>query len=360
VIVSFFAGRADTGRVLRRLFPVAGTIALALGLAAPAVAQDDFQSPDDDGSPAPHVTVGIGENRGSFLGDPLFDQLGVSNVRLIVPYDVVRAGGRRLRDTDAWVQAARDRGLDVLVSFGFSGRRGRHWRWHLPSSAEYRARVSEFMSRYPWIHEYTTWNEANHKRVQPTGTRPVQTAVLYRTLRRLCFPPDCTAVAVDVLLTGSRRTWRWIKTFKRHAGRGPHIWGVHNYPDVNRGSSTQTSRFLRTVKGDVWFTETGGIVHFGKSWKPNERRAARAVRQVFRLAELSERVKRIYIYNWRGTRSNRRWDSGLLSPAGRVRAGYLALVDELSFDRFNPKPLPEDPAPVPEEILPTPESPPGP
>jgi hypothetical protein len=306
------------------------------------------------------VAVGIGENRGSFLGDPLFDQLGIRNVRLIVPYDVVRTGGRRLRDTDGWLRAARDRGLDVLVSFGFSQRRRK--RWHLPSTAEYRARVREFMVRYPSIHEYSTWNEANHKRVQPTGLHPIHTAALYRTLRALCVPPYCTPVAVDVLLTGSRRTWRWINKFKRRAGPGPHIWGVHNYPDANRTSTKETRRFLRTVKGDVWFTETGGIVRFGKTWKPNERRAARAVRQVFRLAELSTRVKRVYLYSWRGTRSNRRWDSGLISPAGRIRAAYHALLDELTYDLFNPKLPPDEAPPLPGEWapLPAPESPPQP
>jgi hypothetical protein len=337
--------------VLRRS-PVAGVIALVLALAAPAAAQDDFQPPNDAVPPEPHVTVGIGENRGSFLGDPLFAQLGVRNVRLIVPYDVVRTGGRRLRDTDDWLRTAHDQGLDVLVSFGFSQRRRK--RWHLPSTAEYRARVREFMVRYPFIHEYSTWNEANHKRVQPTGLHPVRTAALYRTLRRLCVTPYCTAVAVDVLLTGSRRTWRWIKSFKRRAGRGPHIWGVHNYPDANRMSTKETRRFLRTVKGDVWFTETGGIVRFGRTWKPNERRAARAVRQVFRLAELSPRVKRIYLYSWRGIKSNRRWDSGLISPAGRIRASYHALLDELTYDIFNPRLPANETPPVPGEWIPLP------
>jgi polysaccharide biosynthesis protein PslG len=355
VLAFLFRGRTDTGGVLRRLIPIAGVISLALALAAPAVAQDDFPVP-----PSPHVAVGIGENRGTFLGDPRFDQLGVRNVRLIVPYDVVRAGGRRLRDTDDWLQAARDRGLDVLVSFGFSGRRGK--RWHLPSTTEYRARVREFMLRYPSVHEYSTWNEANHKRVQPTGLHPVRTAALYRTLRKLCLPPDCTPVAIDVLLTGSRRTWRWIKAFKRRAGAGRHIWGVHNYPDANHMRTRETRRFLRTVKGDLWFTETGGIVHFGRTWKTNERRAARAVRQVFRLAELSPRVKRLYLYSWRGTRSNRRWDSGLISPAGRLRPAYRSLLDELTFDRFNPKPPSAEisPAPGAWAPLPGPESQPPP
>jgi hypothetical protein len=206
------------------------------------------------------------------------------------------------------------------------------------------------MVRFPWIHEYTTWNEANHKRVQPTGIHPVRTAILYRTLRRLCRAPDCRTVAVDILLTGSRRTWRWIKAFKRRAGRGPHIWGAHNYPDANRMSTRQTRRLLRTVPGEIWFTETGGIVHFGR-WKRNERRAARAVRQVFRLAELSPRVKRIYLYSWRD--ANKRWDSALFTRGGRARPAYGALLKELALDRFNPR-LPAEPPPVDFTPLPDP------
>jgi hypothetical protein len=337
---------AGLARLFRRAGPpLAALMLLALALAGPAAAQDE-----DLPAPLPHVDVGIGENRGSFLGDPLFDQLGIHNVRLIVPYDVVRVGGRRLRDTDAWLQAAQAHGLDVLVSFGFSSRR--RLRWHLPTAREYRIHVRAFMRRYPWIHEYSTWNEANHKRVQPSGVYPRRTAVLYRTLRRMCVAPACTTVAVDILLTGSPRTWRWIRSFRRRAGRGPHIWGLHNYPDANRLTTARTRAFLRRVGGEVWFTETGGIVHFGR-FRRNEARAARAVRQVFRLAELSTRIKRVYIYSWRGVASNRRWDSGLLSPTGRIRAGYRALAKGLLFDRFNPR-LPVTPPPEQSPPLPDP------
>jgi hypothetical protein len=336
--------------VHRRRLPLAGAIALVLALAAPALAHDSPPTGDEPVAPVDHVDVGIGDNRGAFFNDENFAAMGFRNVRLTVPYDLVRARGWRLHYADAWLQAAKDRGLDVLISFGFSNRRG--LRWHLPSIREYRKRVREFMDRYPWVHEYTTWNEANHKRVQPTGKHPIRTAMLYRTLRTLCREPGCTTVAADILLTGSRRTWRWIKAFKRRA-HTPKVWGVHNYPDANRMSSRQTRRFLRTVSGEVWFTETGGIVRFGRTWKPNERRAARALHHVFRLAELSPRVKRIYLYSWRGTRTNRRWDSGLISPAGRLRAGFHAVVDELTLDRFNPKtpalqPPPANAPPVPE------------
>jgi hypothetical protein len=340
-VLALLAGLAG---MMRRAGPaIAATLLLLLVLAAPAGAQDAQPHPAGEPmAPTQHVEVGIGDNRGAFFGDPRFDALGIRNVRLIVPYDLVLVGGVQLAYIDNWVRLARERGLNVLVSFGFSSRR--RLRWHLPSVREYSARVREFMTRYPSIHEYTTWNEANHKRVQPTGLHPERTALLYRALRRLCKLPDCTALAADILLTGSPRTWRWIRSFKRRAGRGPHIWGIHNYPDANRISSARTRRFLRTVRGEVWFTETGGIVHFGR-FKRNERRAARAVHQVFGLAALSPRVKRIYLYSWRAVATNRRWDSGLLSATGQLRPAYKVLTDALALDRFNPR---RDPPPAAE------------
>jgi hypothetical protein len=304
--------------------------------------------------PPPHVDVGIGENTPSLFEDPRFTVTGIHHVRLTVPYDIVKVGGMQLNAADAWLRSARDHSLETLVTFSFSLRRGHRWRWHLPSVREYRARLREFRAKFPWVREYSTWNEANHKRVQPSGKHPVRTAALYRELRRQCDDGSCRALAADVLLTNSRRTWRWIRTFRRHAGPGPHTWGIHNYPDANRHTRRFTRRFLRTVQGEVWFTETGGIVHFGRRWSRNERRAARAIRWVFRLARLSPRITRVYLYNWRANRRNRRWDSGLISPAGRARGGYLSLIKALGDERFSPLPRtpPSLTVPAPPEAQP--------
>ena len=38
------------------------------------------------------------------------------------------------------------------------------------------------------------------------------------------------------------------------------IWGLHNYIDANRFRTTGTRSLLRAVPGEVWFTETGGLV----------------------------------------------------------------------------------------------------
>jgi Glycosyl hydrolase catalytic core len=293
-------------------------------------------------APAAHVTVGVGEQTSRLFGDPRFTLTGVRHVRLIVPYDVVHARGKVLRWTDDWLDGARARGLDPLVTFNHAwiGKR----RWHLPTVREYATRVREFRRRYPWVHEYATWNEANHKRDQPTGLHPVRTAAFFRALRRQCRAAGCKVVAADVLVSDSPRTWRWLEAFRRAAGRVPLRWGLHNYPDANRFSTRRTRKFLRRLPGQIWFTETGGVVKFGNRFARNERRAARAVAQVFRLTRLSPRITRVYFYNWRAQPGARRWDSGLIAASGRTRPAFRILVRYLGQARYRPvQPLLEPP-----------------
>jgi hypothetical protein len=289
-----------------------------------------------------HVEVGIGDNAPELFDDPLFTATGIRHVRLHVPFDLVRAGGPQLAEADAWLARARALGLEPLVAFAWSSRR----RHYLPTVRQYSARVREFRLRYSWVREYSTWNEANHPGVQPTARNPRRTAVFYRALRRQCHAAGCRVVAVDVLGAGWRRTWPWLRAFRARAGRGPHIWGLHNYPDANRRRNVSTARFLATIpRGQGWITETGGIVRFARRWRRNEYRAARAVRHAFRLTRLSRRIKRIYLYNWRHNPRNRRWDSGLLAANGNPRGGYYELVDLLGRSRYAPPPVVVEPPP---------------
>jgi hypothetical protein len=306
---------------------------VALGLPAAAAAQQPLPAAD------PPVTVGIGEPSPELFEDPRFHATGIRHARIIVPYDVVRAGGWPVYVADVWLARARRDGVEPLVSFSHSFVKGRRLR--LPSVRQYTARVAEFRARYPWVREFSTWNEANHKGTQPTGRHPRRAAAFYRALRRQCT--GCTVVAVEVLLTHSWKTWRWIRRFRERAGRGPHIFGVHNYPDVTRERSLNTRLFLRRVpRAQVWLTETGGVVRF-RNWRYDEGRAARAVRHVFRIASAFPRVKRVYLYNWRAD-GNVRWDSGLISREGTERRAYWELLGGLTLDRFRPPAL--SPAPV--------------
>jgi hypothetical protein len=314
---------------------------IALGLVLAALAVPTAAGAQEG---LPHVAVGIGDQSPDLFADARFQATGIRHVRLIVPYDLVRAGGWQLASADAWLGRARELGLEPLVSFAHSGRRRRY----LPTVAQYAARVREFRERYPWVAEFSTWNEANHSHVQPTGADPRRTAAFYRELRRQCLAAGCRVVAVDILAWSWKRTWRWVRTFRRAAGPGPHIWGIHNYPDANRLRFGTTRRFLRRTKRDeIWFTETGGIVRFEKRWRHDERRAARSVRHAFRLAELSPRVTRMYLYNWRFDPLNRRWDSGFIAADGTPRRAFFALLDGLALERFRPPPPPivDDPPP---------------
>jgi hypothetical protein len=297
-----------------------------------------FVAPSAASAQAPHVDVGIGDQSPGLFADERFRATGMRHARLIVPFDLVRAGGDRLAAADAWLAEARRYGIEPLVTFSHSARRKR--RLKLPSVAAYIARVREFRRRYPWVRELSTWNEANLRGVQPTARDPRRTAAFYRALRRECLLTGCRVVAVELQLSGSR-TWRWLRRFRRAAGRGPHLWGVHNYPDVTRLSRRNTRSFLRRVRrGEVWITETGGIVRFAKSWPFDERRAARSLRHSFRLAAMSRRITRMYLYNWRADALNRRWDSGIIAADGIERRAYGELLDGLALERFRPPPPP--------------------
>jgi len=302
------------------------TLVIALAVGAALATQASAQ-------PAPSTIVGIGEQSPDMFQDARFHATGIRHARLLVPYDVVKRGGWPLASADAWLERARRDGIEPLVSFGHSMSKRHQFR--LPSVREYSKRVAEFRARYPWVREFSTWNEANLGSVQPTGRHPRRTAVFYRALKKQCR--DCTVVAVELLLTSNWRMWRWIRAFRQRAGRGRLIFGLHNYPDVTRLRSKATRLFLRRVKNaDVWITETGGIVRH-RRFRYNEGRAARVIRHVFRMADAFPRITRLYLYNWRYD-GNSRWDSGLISEGGTERMGYYEFLDGLSLDRFKPLP----------------------
>src|SRR6185312_12867826 len=101
---------------------------------------------------------------------------------------------------------------------------------------------------------------------------PRRAAQYFLALRKVC--PKCRIVAADVLQSSNLNGW--MKTFLHYAQGKAKIFGLHNYPDVNRFRSTGTRDFLKTVKGDVWLTETGGILTFLPSFKTSSSRQVKA------------------------------------------------------------------------------------
>jgi hypothetical protein len=228
--------------------------------------------------------------------------------------------------------AAREAGLRPLVAFGHGVGERCPEDCKLPSVGAYRRAVAAFRERYPWVRTFQTWNEANHQS-QPTARNPKRAAQFYNALRELCR--GCRIVAADVL--DQRNMVPWLREFLRHAKR-PRTWGLHNYGDVNRFRARGLERLLATVPGQVWLTEVGGIVSFrtesGRLVFPHSnRRAAKAVRYLFRLAAKHPRVRRVYLYHWSSDRENR-WDSALIDPNGKPRPAFYVVRNELRRIRW--------------------------
>ena len=95
---------------------------------------------------------------------------------------------------------------------------------------------------------------------------------------------------------------------------------------------------LRLTSGQLWFTETGGLVvrreykgsKVTRVQRYSQRHAARATKHVFKLACLSPRIRRVYFYHWQAPPIVTNWDSAFLGPKGRVRPAYRTLKRRLA------------------------------
>jgi hypothetical protein len=268
-------------------------------------------------APAAALTVGIADNKADMFFDPRFQASGVQHARISIGWDALSSPWQT-EQLDRWLTAARKDGVAPLVSFGHS----RTDRRSLPTPERFLFEFRRFRARYPWVREFATWNEANHCG-EPTCHRPALVAAYYRSLRREC--PDCRILAAEVLDMPNMVSW--VRSFRRRAREEPRYWGLHNYIDANRARTTGTRRMLKAVKGQVWFTETGGIVRRSNRRKvtfpESAKHAATATTFLFKkLVPLSRRVTRVYIYHWNADATPTNWDSALIGPTGRVRPAF--------------------------------------
>jgi hypothetical protein len=263
--------------------------------------------------------IGIGDQHPESFTQPLFQQLRFGYARLIVPWDALRRPDDLAR-IDAWLTAAQVSRIRPLVTF-------EHSRVHprtLPSPGQFKREFKAFRKRYPFVRDYSPWNEINHQS-QPTFRKPKAAARFYNVVRASCR--GCTIVAADVLDQAGLE--KYLRTFKHYARGTPRLWGLHNYSDTNRFRSRGTKSLLRTVRGTVWLTETGGIVKFADVLPYNEQRAARATKYMFKLARSNRRIKRLYIYSWLGEQRGARFDAGLVGPNGSARPAFQVVKNEI-------------------------------
>src|SRR5205807_1920582 len=186
----------------------------------------------------------------------------------------------------------------------------------LPSYALYKHDVKKFVKRFPNVRQYQSWDEANRGNVPGlfSSPSPKAAAQYYQALIRVC--KGCTAVGLDILDQEKiGRTLNYIKEFKSSVGHlrtvMPSIWGLHDYSDVNRHESWRTRQLSRAMGGQIWLTETGGIVKFGGAFPFSGgfglTRAASVIKYTFNLTPAqSSRTKSVSPSNWTGVNTRRR------------------------------------------------------
>jgi hypothetical protein len=290
--------------VSRRLLTILLALAATLVVAAPASA----------------LTVGIGDQKPDMFSDPLFKATGVSHVRLSVAWDALTSPWQTA-ELDQWLDAAKAANQTPLISFDHS----RINRRLLPTPERFLYEFRRFRARYPWVKEYATWNEANHCG-EPTCHRPALVAAYYRKLRIEC--PTCRILAAELLDLPNMVPW--VQAFRHASKVEPRYWGLHNYVDANRFRTTGTRALLKATKGQVWLTETGGLVDRRTKvhiqFPQNARHAAAVTQFLFdTVVPLSPRITRVYLYEWNAPPGPQTWDSALINPHGRPRPAFDVL-----------------------------------
>jgi len=277
--------------------------------------------------------TGIGDAHSAMFSSPLYQRLHTKIVRYIAPWDAMNH-----KDSEwlaaAFIHGAEEQHLQVLVAFYHS----EHTPTVLPSVSSYEHAVSKFVKHFPRVRQYQSWDEANRGTLRGAFTSPsaVSAARYYQALRRVCR--GCTAIGLDVLDTQNiGPTLRYIAAFKQEIRRlrtvMPSIWGLHNYSDVNRLESWRTHQLSHALGGQVWLTETGGIVKFLSPFTnvhgSGLKRAAKALKYMFSVAGSTPQVKRLYIYDWTGGKSSERFDAGLTNYRCQPREGYAVVCKTL-------------------------------
>jgi hypothetical protein len=298
-----------------RLFPrlLLAAALTAVICAAPAAAE----------AAARHVPVGISDQNSLTFSNPLFAPLGMQYGRYVTPWDVMEdPTSYDAQQLDAWLTAARAAGVKPLISFNHStGDDCPRSPCHKPTAGQYRKMFDAFLAKYPDVTTISPWNEANHM-AQPTYKRPDLAARYYHVVKKSC--PTCTVVAADVLDISNIADW--LAAFAKKAPDA-RLYGMHNYGDTNHFETDGIKTVLKTVRGNIWLTETGAITSFvttsGKvSFKHDNRRAAKAMNYLFKkLLPVSGRIKRVYLYHW-GADPENRWDSALVDQNGTPRKVY--------------------------------------
>ena len=282
------------------------------------------------------VRVGIGDQSPRMFDSPDFQRLNIKRTRYFVVSNVMQDSVERAK-ARAFVKAARRAGVSTLLHISTSDLRSK--RGKLVSTTRYRRDVGRIVAyfRKLGVRDFGAWNEANHKSQQTwnhVGHAVSYFKSMYRTVKRRCR--SCAVVGLDVL--DQSGVERYIRSFYRRLSstwrKRLSIVGIHNYSDVNRSRSRGTGAIIQAVRHQnkrtkFWFTETGALAGFGRSFPYSESRQAKRIKNMFTYASRyrTRGVQRVYSYNWFGAVEGGcgrscPFDAGLVDPDGSRRPVY--------------------------------------
>jgi hypothetical protein len=287
-------------------------------------------------APTAHANyiVGVSEQNNAMFQQPAWQSLKLKRVRYLVPWDYAKVPFEKTEVAN-YMAAAHAAKQEVLVAFTarsgcyVNGKYSKSSSCKAPSTSAYKSMFLAFKKSYPWVKTYTPWNEENHVS-QPTYNNQKAAAAYYSTIKANCS--GCTVLAADVLVDSKVTTW--LKTFLKDSKGAGKIWGLHNYPDVNRFRVGGLASALKLLPGQVWLTETGGIVTFDPSFPTSLSRANKAEKYMFQIADKYDsllkgnksKVTRLYNYSWYGSEPGARFDSGLVNPDNTPRPAYATFA----------------------------------
>lgn len=299
----------------RRLVALVACVAVA-GLASASTAA------------AAGFRFGLSDYEANTFSDPRVGELGVHLARDVVPWNAVY-NKRDLALVTDWLNAVKHAyHVTPFITFQHADNFG-----PAPSPGQYLKAFLRFRKLFPWVKEFSPMDEATHA-TQPTQRHPKLAAEYYNVLASHC--PGCEIAGPDILDTDGFEAW--MTTFLQTARPTPKIWPFNPYGSVATNNPAQIERFLAMTKGQVWFSEVGGVVWWrfkGRLIQHSEAYAAEVARNTFRFAKLSSRITRVYYYHWRSPGNPHRlpkrvtWDSGLIRSNGAPRPALLVVAREL-------------------------------
>jgi len=280
------------------------------------------------------IRVGVADQSPAMFESPAYQQLKMKRTRYFVPADVMQ-DGEELAKATAFVTAARGAGVSTLLHVSTADLRSKRGR--VVSTTSYRRNVGKLVAHFRklGVRDFGAWNEVNHK-TQETWNR-VGNAVsyyksMYTAVKSRCR--TCAVVGLDMLDQAGAD--RYMRSFYARLSRTWRtrlkVVGIHNYSDVNRGRSTGTAKIINTARRynkrtKFWFTETGALASFQRSFPYSESRQASRIKNMFTFATRFKRkgVERVYSYNFFGINNDTscgrtcQFDAGLVDADGTPR-----------------------------------------